>query len=49
MRRVSRKFFLPGYSDAQGELYRKELAEAMESVPLGRIGKEDSKQELGDH
>lgn len=43
------KILFAGYSDAQGELYRKELAEAMESVPLGRIGKEDSKQELGDH
>lgn len=37
-----------GYSDAQGELYRKELAEAMGSVPPGRIEKEDSKQEPGD-
>ena len=37
-----------GYSDAQGELYRKELEEAMESVPLGRIEKADRKQEPGD-
>lgn len=37
-----------GYSDAEGETYRKELAEAMELAPLGRRKKEDRKQEAGD-
>lgn len=37
-----------GYSDEQGEVYRKELAEAMELAPLGRKEKEDSTQEPGD-
>lgn len=37
-----------GYTDEQGEMYRKELAEALESAPLGRKEKEDSKQEPGD-
>ncbi len=36
-----------GYSDAEGEMYRKELAEAMEFASLGRR-KEDSEQEAGD-
>ena len=33
------KILFTGYSDAQGELYRKELAEAMESVPLGTVNR----------
>lgn len=37
-----------GYSDEEGEAYRKELAEAMESVPLGRKEKEEKEEKAGE-
>lgn len=37
-----------GYSDEAGEVYRKELAEAMEAAPLGRQAKEEKKEKVGE-